>query len=188
MRKIYNLIPAIMLVALGFLFFSHQARSAVSEQKDYWPDGKIREYRRYDSQGDLIDKTYYRKDGTPQQHETYDSDGHLVEESYYDENGNLAKNPTDDWAAMRWIYKDGILREDITYGINGRIKERREYNSIGDLVDRQYIGNEEPDPEEEFSPPLCLKGRTDEFLDSSGKPTYATSAYQGIFGLWGIED
>ena len=129
-----------------------------------------------ESSNDNLEKKYYRQDGTLEKIEKYDIYGHQIEENYYDGDGKLCRNPLENWATIKRRYEDGKLVEESTYDANGGLIERKIYNKLGDLVKRQYVGDDNPNPAEEYSPPLTLSGRTDEFFDSRGKEKYETSA------------
>ena len=153
MMKYKPIILSILIVATVFLAFGHAESS----------DNKL-------------EKKYYRQDGTLEKIERYDIYGHQIEESYYDGKGRLCRNPLENWATIRRRYEDGKLIEESTYDAGGRLIERKIYNKLGDLVERQYAGNDDPNPAEEYGPPLALSGRTDEFFNSTGEEKYETSA------------
>ncbi len=154
---------------------------AQSEKDAYWDNKKIREKTAYDGHENIVNKTFYREDGSLEKFEKFDTDGNQIEESYYGTDGKLCRDPVDDWAAIKRTYIGGRLASDTTYGADKKMIERRIYNRSGDLIDRQYIGDNDPNPEEEYSPPLELSGRTDEFYDSDGKKEYQTSAYKDLW-------
>lgn len=135
-----------------------------------------------ESSDNKLEKKYYRQDGTLEKIERYDIYGHQVEESYYGGDGKLCRNPLENWATIRRGYEDGKLAEESTYDVDGCLIERKIFNKLGDLVKRQYVGD--ANPSEEFSPPLALSGRTDEFFDPSGKEKYETSATIDPLGIW----
>ncbi|MFH1552042.1 MAG: hypothetical protein ABID83_00160 [Candidatus Omnitrophota bacterium] len=150
----------------------------VSQEKEYWPSGKVRVLKQYDQAGDLEELSYYREDGTLEQHEKYDMYGHKAEESYYGEGGKLIEG-ADGWAAMQLKYENGKLRQESYYGGDGRLKERKLYDEGGNLVGKQYVGDGSIDPDEEFSPRLPLLGHeTTAYYDSYGREQGETSAYR----------
>lgn len=137
------------------------------EERECWDNGNTRACRKYYETGDLAEVSYYRKDGSLEQLEKYDKYGNKVQESYYASNGKLREN-ADGWAAMRCKYKDGKMVEESYFSDNGRLKEHKQYNELGDLVAKQYVGDITPDASEEFNPQPVLGKETITYYDSGG--------------------
>jgi hypothetical protein len=140
--------------------------------------------------GDIVEKRYYRDDGSLEQVEKYDALGHKIGVGYYGSNGKLREGP-DGWAAMRWKYKNGKIMGEGYYGAEGRLKELKQYNELGDLVAKNYIGSGLPDPSEEYNPIPPLSGETNSYYDRYGRPEGSTSiSYDpGWFPeLWLLDD
>ena|GEM_PF-600906 len=173
MKRTYvvNIVMAVFLV----FFCAGQACSAgsVTEKKEYWDNGNVRVCEKCNEMGDLVETDYYREDGTLEQREKYDMYGHKVEESYYGTNGKLREN-ADGWAAIRKQYKNGKLAIENYYGGDGHLKERKEYNELGDLVAKQYVGDGDPLPAEEYNPVPALAGEKVSYYDSGGRPEGTT--------------
>ena len=166
-----------IVMAVFLLFLCMQSvytADSVTEEKGYWNNGNVKLCKKYNDMGDIVETSYYREDGTLEQHEKYDMNGHKVEEAYYGENGRLREN-ADGWAAMRNQYKNGKLVIESYYGADGHLKERKEYNELGDLVAKQYVGDAEPLPAEEYNPIPPLAGETTSYYDSYGRPEGSTS-------------
>ena len=163
----------LILFLILIFFFSKEAFSS-NVKYEYWDNGKVREAEKYNSQGNLLDRCFYREDGSLQQHIKYDGHNRKIEESYFDSNGKLAIG-ADGWAAMRWKYKDGNLFEESYYGSDGRLTERKTYNKYGNLIAKQYVGDN-IDPSEEFNPiPPVMGHETVEYYSSEGTPEGKTS-------------
>ena len=172
---------AILCIAVTTLYGNFDIVHAQSEKNDYWDNKNIRLKTTYDSEEDITSKTFYREDGSLEKFEKYDTDGNQIEESYYGDDSKLCDDPVDNFAAIRRTYQGGRLVSDTTFSTTGKMIERRFYDASGDLIDRQYVGDNDPNPEEEYSPPLELSGRSDEFYDSDGKKEYQTSAYKDLW-------
>jgi len=174
MKKSY----VVSILAAGVFLFSclqpASSTGSVTEKKDYWDNGKVKVCKKYSDLGDPVETSYYRENGTLEQREKYDAYGHKVEEAYYGSDGKLREN-SDGWAAIRNQYKDGKLAIESYYGADGRLKERKQYNKLGDLVARQYVGDGDPLPAEEFNPIPTLAGETTSYYDSYGRPEGSTS-------------
>jgi len=181
MTSKYIILSILACISIAILCNYFDSAYAQSEKYAYWDNKKVRERTEYDNQDNVVSKTFFREDGSLEKFEKFDTDGNQTEESYYGDDGKLCENPVDDWAAIRRTYRNGNLASDTTYSATGQMIERRIYNGSGDLVDRQYVGDNDPNPEEEYSPPLELSGRTDQFYDSDGKEEYRTSAYKDIW-------
>ena len=179
----YKYIAALIIACfLATIFFTcPDFIYAQSEKNAYWDNKKVRERIEYDNQDNVVSKTFFREDGSLEKFEKYDTDGNQTEESYYGDGGKLCGNPVDYWAAIKRTYQNGNLTSDTTYSATGQMIERRIYDGSGDLVDRQYVGDDAANPDEEYTPPLELSGRTDQFYDSNGKEEYQTSAYKDIW-------
>ena len=146
---------------------SSRQQTDLTEKSDYYNDGKIMARNEFTQEGKLAEKYYYYHDGKVQKIECYDANGEKIEESNYDDGGKLDDN-LDGWAAKRWLYKDGQLRVESIYGEDGHLTERKIYNSLGDLVDRQYVGDGNIDPNEEFNRGSVVTHETDQFYDKYG--------------------
>ncbi|MGB2600361.1 MAG: hypothetical protein WBC99_07965 [Candidatus Omnitrophota bacterium] len=140
--------------------------------------------------GDIVEKRYYRDDGSLEQVEKYDDLGHKIGVGYYGSNGKLRES-SDGWAAMRWKYKDGKVMGEGYYGADGHLKELKQYNELGDLVAKQYIGSGLPDPSEEYNPIPPLSGETNSYYDRYGRPEGSTSiSYDPVWfpELWLLDE
>jgi antitoxin component YwqK of YwqJK toxin-antitoxin module len=183
----------VFMLLLGMVFIcghTCSARSTWMESKDYWPSGEVRTSKKLDGDGNLLEEKYYREDGTMEQYIKYDDEGHKTGEAYYGEDGQLREG-ADGWAAMRWKYEDGNMIAEGYYGPDGNLKERKQYNSEGDLVAKQYVGDKEPLPAEEYNPIPPLAGETTSYYDSYGRPEGTTSVEydDDLFPpFWDLED
>jgi len=74
--------------------------------------------------GKLVSTASYYHDGKVRKMERYNESGEKIEEANYDNDGRLDNN-FDGWAAKRWVYKDGNLRVESTYGEDGRLASAR---------------------------------------------------------------
>ncbi len=146
---------------------SSRSKMIPTDKFDYFDDGKVMACSKLTSEGKLANKLYYYHDGKIRKKERYDKAGEKIEESNYDEGGKLDDN-FDGWAAKRWLYKDGNLRVESIYGEDGHLTERKIYNEQGDLVDRQYVGDGNIDPNEEFNRGSVVTHETDQFYDKYG--------------------
>lgn len=164
---------------------SSRPKIALIDKFEYFDDGKVMVCSKLTPDGKLVAKLYYYHDGKIRKIEGYDKAGDKIEEANYDEVGNLEDN-FDGWAAKRWVYKDGNLRAESTYGEDGHITERKIYNEEGDLVGRQYVGDSEIDPNEEYNRGSVVTHETDQFYDKYGKQTGSVTTevddYDDIFG------
>ena len=118
----------------------------------------------------MVEKSYYYPDGSLEKMERYDEEGEKIEESNYANGGSLSEGIAG-WAAKQWVYKDGQLRSESTYGSDGHLTERKIYNDQGDLVDRQYVGDGNIDPYEEFNRGSVVTKETDHFYNENGRET-----------------
>jgi len=164
---------------------SSRLQAGLTEKVDYYDDGKVMARSRSTPEGRLVEKHHYYHDGKVKKIERYDAAGEKIEESNYDDNGNLDDN-FDGWAAKRWLYKNGQLRVESTYGEDGHLTERKIYNDLGDLADRQYIGDGNIDPNEEFNRGSVATKETDQFYnkygDQSGSVTTEVGYPDDMFG------
>jgi hypothetical protein len=137
------------------------------EERDFWPNGQPREYRRIDDEGRVLGRAQYRNDGSLAKLEKFDRHGRKIAEARFDGEGKL-DDSLDGWAARRWIYKDGKLVFESYYGEDDKIKERVFYNEYGSIIGRQFIGaNNLLDPNEEFSQ-YAAGGQVIQYLADDG--------------------
>ncbi|MFQ5952213.1 MAG: hypothetical protein ACE5JK_02270 [Candidatus Omnitrophota bacterium] len=129
---------------------------------------------KHDKQGNVVEKRYYREDGSLEQVEKFDELGHKIGIAYYGSSGNLREG-ADGWAAMRWKYQSGKIIAEGYYGADGRLKELKQYNKLGDLVAKKYVGDSNIDPNEEYNPVPPLAGETNTYYDSYGRKEGSTS-------------
>ena len=149
-------------------------KAPLTEKIGYFDDGKVMSCSRLTPEGRLVSKASYYHDGKVQKMERYNEAGEKIVEANYDNDGKLDNN-FDGWAAKRWVYKDGNLRAESTYGEDGHLTERKIYIALGDLVDRQYVGDGKIDPNEEFDRAVVVTKETDHFYDEYGKETGAVT-------------
>lgn len=152
----------IVLMVLSMVFFSSCPAFADTVKE------------KYDEQGNVVQKRYYREDGSLEQVEKFDKLGHKIGIAYYRKNGSLRAG-ADGWAAMRWKYKNGKMIAEGYYGADGRLKELKQYNSLGDLVAKKYVGDSGIEPSEEYNPVPPLAGETTTYYDSYGRKEGSTS-------------
>lgn len=171
----------ILLCALVVFCGDVLAEPNRSSQTDYWPNGKPEQTKFFDQNGDLRQVRYFRQDGTLEQVESYDVLGHKVAIGYYENNGQL-RDGIDGWAAMRMLYKGGNMVAEGYYGPDGKLMERKIYNSEGDLVDKQYIGGSDNLPAEEYNPQPALAGEGVQYYDKYGRKEMST--YAGYDDFW----
>lgn len=170
-----NKILTIVITILAVIFCAYIAHAAGTIDHEYWPDNKLRLTKAFDDLGDLREESFYREDGSLEQHMKYDSNGHEIEVSYYGGNGKLREG-ADGWAAVRKLYKDGQMRVEAYYNSDGKVQERKEYNSSGDLVGKQYVGDKDILPAEEYNPIPPITGyETTSYYDSYGRPEGTTT-------------
>ncbi len=128
----------------------------IAETKnEYWPNGNLKAVQEY------------REDGSLEKETEYDQNGEKVVEAYYSSNGSL-RTGMDGWAAMRWKYKDGSIMAGGYYGSNGRLTEYKEYNSQGDLVNKEYFGSDDLNAAEEYNSVPTIEGETISYYDKDG--------------------
>lgn len=166
-----SILVNVTVVAVS-LFLCVISQANTTEQD--WPDGKPRIKTSFYKDGTKAKISYYRQDGSLQQMETFDTEGDKLSVSYYGPNGRLADG-ADGWAAMKWTYNDGEIASETYYGEDGKPQERKLYNSLGDLVSKQYVGDKEL-PAEEFNPIPTLAGETISYYDENGKSEGTTTA------------
>jgi antitoxin component YwqK of YwqJK toxin-antitoxin module len=163
------------IVIAGFLlasqasaekFIPSDAPEQAFEEQDFWDNGKVRQYRRLDSEGRVVGKADYRNDGSLAKLEKFDKRGNKIAEARFDGSGKL-DDSLDGWAARRWIYKDGKLAFESYYGEDDRIKERVFYDEYGNIMARQFIGDNNLDPNEEFSS-YVTNGQIIQYLREDG--------------------
>ena len=180
----YNyIISFIVIVLLLFTGVNAYSTKAAEPDKEYWPNGKVRMATTYNELGGLGKIMYYREDGTLEQQIKYDMDGHKIEESYYNAEGKLHEN-ADGWAVLKNRYEGGKLRVEAYYTADGHLKEQKEYNELGDLVGKQYVGDDNILPAEEYNPLPTGSGETTTYYDSYGRKEGSTSAVSGFYGDW----
>ncbi len=161
-------------------------QSKYTQKLAYYNDGKVMSCTVSTPEGTPVEKRWYFDDGKVKKTERYDRLGEKIEEINYDDEGKL-DDGIDGWAAKRWTYMDRQLRVESFYGEDGHITERKIYNSLGDMVDRQYIGDGKIDPTEEFNRGSIVNHETDEFFDKYGhKQGSVTAEVNDIDDLyWG---
>jgi hypothetical protein len=138
-----------------------------SKESEYWLNTQVKISREYDPWSGLTNKNYFRDDGTLEKNEKYDTYGKRVEVSFYDNRGRLQEG-VDGWAAIRWKwYEDGTLAEQSYYGPDGHLRQRKLFNSLGDLVARQLVDDGALNPYEQFRP-VSVRRVTDIVYDQYG--------------------
>jgi len=163
----------VFLMSLVMVVSGSVSAQKMGAQNEYYSNGKLRVSRQYNDEDGLASVKYYREDGSLEISEKYDMNGHKIEEVNYGENGRLREN-SDGWAAIRWKYRGANMVEEDYYGGDGRLKERKQYNELGDLINKQYVGD--PDlPAEEYNPIPPLAGESVEYYDENGKEEGKTS-------------
>ena len=183
MMRCKLLIRWVVIISVLFTYLPVQADTGRVENEK-WPNGKVRVSKKYDDLGDLVGVAYYRKDGTLEEFSRYDENGHTIETAYYGENGKLREG-ADGWAAMLNKYVGGNLVMENYYDSRGKLQERKQYNDLGDLVSKQYIGDKEPLPAEEYDPAPTLAGESMSFYDQYGRGEGTTSVEEAPWPfLW----
>ncbi len=151
---------------------------AYSKECEYWPNGKIKVFKLLNDMGDTSEISYYREDGSLEQNIKYDINGKKTEESFYNSSGKL-RETADGWAAVKLRYAGDQLIQETYFGDDGMVKERKGYNSIGDLTNKEYYGLDGIDPDEEYAPNVpLLSHETVSYYDSYGKPEGKTEVYK----------
>lgn len=174
------------LLCIIFIFTAFPLQSADKQdiKYSYWTNGKPREARYFDARRDLIGIKYFRDSGKLEQCVGYDTEGNIIDESYYDIDGDLCKNPVDNWAAKKSKYIDGKLREVFYFDENRKLTEQDFYSEEGSITDRQFFGDSRKGIVEDFKPSLeqfeypqqeidsrlKVGEEIDEFYDSKGNP------------------
>ena len=173
--KITSITKVLFAACCVFLWTQTAPAEEAEIQKEYWPDGKVRVVKTIDQEGDPVEISYYREDGTLEQQEKFDTEGRKIEECYYNEKGRLREN-ADGWAAMKFVYKGGQERQENYYGADGKLKERKQYDAGGNLVAKQYVGDSDDMPAEEYNPEPPILGHEEiDYYDSSGRPEGVTA-------------
>ncbi len=169
MKRLLAIVVVLTLVMPGTF------ASAKDDESLYYDNGKVRETKKFYPAGNLKEVDCYRQDGTLQEMQTYDKIGNKLSESNYGFNGKLMEN-SDGWSALRWTYAGGNMTSETYYSAGGRIKERKIFNSAGDLVGKQYVGDQGIDPSEEFNPWPTVSGESISYYDKYGRSEGTTAA------------
>ena len=172
-----NYLIAAAAFALSCIFFSPAIAQEAEPPKpeiEYWDSGQVRTRTLFYPDGNIKEKIYYWQSGVVEQDEKYDEEGNKVEESHYDGDGKLAET-IGGWAAMRYTYEDGVLRVQTSFGADGHVIERKFYSASGDLVDKQYVGDNNIDPYEEYNPVPVLGTEEIQYYNEDGIPEGDTS-------------
>ncbi len=147
-------------------------------KKEYWDNGKVRVVTEYGDLGSPVSVKDYREDGSMERAVKYNDNGQKIAVANYNSQGGLNET-SDGWAAMKWSYSGGNMNAEGYYGSDGRLKEYKQYNDLGDLVNKVYVGNEDPDPSEEYQPMPTNAGETISYYSSEGMGEGTTSARTG---------
>lgn len=150
---------------------------AASGQREvsYWPNGRVKEDMRYDDNGVMRRQGFFREDGTIEKLKKFDALGNVTDDINYSESGRLMEN-ADGWAAMTFEYKNGNMISESYYGADGHLTERKLYDDQGVLLTKQYVGDGNIDPYEEYDPvPVLNKQEDNMYFDSEGRPEATTS-------------
>ena len=141
----------------------------------YWPNGNIKEDKRYDDNGVMRRQGFFREDGTIEHLKKFDALGNVTDEINYSSSGRLMENG-DGWAAMTFEYKNGNMISESYYGDDGHLYERKLYDNEGGLLAKQYVGDGKIDPDEEYNPyPVLNKQQDNMYFDDDGRPEATTS-------------
>ena len=167
-RLVLSAVAVVLLTLCADAGYGQEVR--LTDKVAYYDDGKIRGRTLFAPNGEVLEKLSYYDDGALQKMECFDRAGNKVVEAHYDSNGHLAIT-MDGWAAQRWLYKDGQLRAETTYGPDKRLQERKIYNDLGDLVGRQYANDTPMNESEEFNRGSVATNETDKFYDRYGRQT-----------------
>jgi len=135
-------------ISCVFFAVSLYADGVVKNLKDYEyrADGKPWKCTVTDAQtGRLKGKLYYASDGSVEKVEKFDLEGNKIETALYDTLGALRPGP-DGWAAMRWWYKESVLRMQMSYDEDGAPIERLFYSEGGKLLMRLYRNDDSNNP------------------------------------------
>ncbi len=165
------------MIALGFALATMAADqlSAKEDEFEYWPNGSVREGKRYNPQGYLFEQVNCRADGTIERRVWFDELGNKSAEVNFDTQGRLDDNIRG-WAAMRWFYKDGVVRIRTAYGEDGRLKERKFYSEGGNLLGTQYFDDDSPGDERDRFDPTRAGYAEAQFYDTNGNLVGAAAA------------
>lgn len=125
----------------------HAQQGAEVTEVGRWENGALKETVVNDPDRNETIRNFYDMQGALERVEKYDSAGNRVEVSLYDANGNLREG-IDGWAAKRWRYIEGKLFQETTYGTDGKPRTRRTFNEYGRLIARQYMTDEDADPDD----------------------------------------
>ena len=181
--KYYKYYPDGSLSSRSEYRYDSQGNRVEEYEYEYYPDGSLKEEWIY-SQGNLVEKKYYKADGSLSSRfeYRYDSQGNLVEEKEYGADGRL-------WERSEYRYdSQGNRVEEKYYGADGRLWGRSEsrYDSQGNLVEEKEYedgrlssrseyrydsqGNrvEKKEYEYEYYPDGRLWGRSESRYDSQG--------------------
>jgi len=166
-----------MILACAFILSTLLAVNIFAKEDEfqYWPNGKVREGKRYNREGYLSEKVDCRTNGTIECRQWFDSLGHKIAEVNYDSQGRLDDNIRG-WAAMKWLYKDGVARVRVAYGEDGLLKERKIYTEGGNLVNTQYFDDNSPGDERDRFDPNRAGYAQAEYYDQGGNLIAAAAA------------
>ncbi len=148
------------------IFQPEDAPEQKFEERDFWPNGQPKEYRKIDDEGRVLGKARYRNDGSLQKLEKFDAHGNMIAEARFDSSGKL-DDSLDGWAAKRWLYEGGKLICENYYGEDDKLKERVYYDEYGAIAARQLVGDNRLDPNEEFSSKVA-GGQVIQYLNEDG--------------------
>jgi len=156
MKRFYSAI-LIWLVIAPALIYGEGSIDSLKEY-EYWPDGKVRGCKVYDTNGRLKAKSWCRSDGSVERIEKYDLRGNKIQQGFFDQRGKL-KTGIDGWAVMRWEYDDeGRMRSQMSFDELGRPIERKLFSEGGKMVLRQIRDSDKLDPYEEAQMAMFLGG------------------------------
>lgn len=148
----------------------------IRNEYEYYNTGTVMSCSKLTATGRLFEKDYYYPDGKLRSTERFNEAGDKIEEANFSELGALTEG-AGGWAAKRWVYKDGAMRIESTYGTDGKLTQRLLYNASGDLVDRQFVGDGDIDPNEEFNRGVVVTHETDQFFNSEGQETGSVTTH-----------
>lgn len=185
MKSIKKVMCFMGVLLVACFLFTHLAEAKMKIEHEYYNNGKLMATKAFDDLGNLREVSYYREDGTLEEHQKYDMNGHKIEESLYDSDGKLREGP-DGWAAMRFLYKGGQMRQENYYNSSGKLQERKQYNASGDLIAKQYVGDGNILPAEEYNPIPPITGyETTSYYDKYGRPEGTTTIDRDPYPWWG---
>ncbi|MDP8258289.1 MAG: hypothetical protein P9L90_02565 [Candidatus Aadella gelida] len=169
----------IVLIIMSLICFALTGDVNAGEIKnEYWDNGKVRVVTEYGDMGSPVRVKDYRKDGSLERAVRYNDNGKKIAVANYDGQGGLSET-ADGWAAMKWQYSGGNMVAEGYYGSGGTLMEYKEYNVSGDLVNKVYVGDGDPDPSEEYEPMPTDVGETISYYGSDGSGEGYTSARTG---------